>query len=112
MVAEVLYLLNYSLYFFLYVISRRSFRKVLIEKMRWRCDCFDQWQLNEMRLDAALRAHQLPKQSTIRNAMNNASITSRTSITHLRASSTRRTLTNYQSKPLLNEIAVALGETV
>jgi hypothetical protein len=101
MVAEVFYLLNYSLYFFLYVISRRSFRKVLIEKMRWRCDCFDQWRLNEMRLDAALRSQQVPKQSTIRNGINNTSIISRTSITHLRASSTRRGTTNNCAKPLL-----------
>jgi hypothetical protein len=90
MVAEVLYLLNYSLYFFLYVISRRSFRKVLIEKIRWRCDCFDQWRLNEMRLDAALRSQQLLRQPPARNTVNNASITSRTSITQLHASSTRR----------------------
>jgi len=98
MVAEVFYLLNYSLYFFLYVISRRSFRKVLIEKMRWRCDCFDQWRLNEMRLDAALRSQQ---PTTTRNAINNTSITSRTSITHLRTSSPRRGTTNHNSKPLL-----------
>ncbi|CAF1362491.1 unnamed protein product [Rotaria sordida] len=92
MVAEVFYLLHYSLYFFLYVISRRSFRKVLIEKMRWRCDCFDQWRLNEMRLDAALLSQQIPRQPTIHNGINNnnISITSRTSITHLRVSSTRR----------------------
>ncbi|CAF1324825.1 unnamed protein product [Rotaria sp. Silwood1] len=90
MVAEVFYLLHYSLYFFLYVISRRSFRKVLIEKMRWRCDCFDQWRLNEMRLDAALLSQQVPRPPTIRNGINNTSITSRTSITHLRVSSTRR----------------------
>ncbi len=99
MVAEVFYLLNYSLYFFLYVISRRSFRKVLIEKMRWRCDCFDQWRLNEMRLDAALRSQQ--PTTTTRNAINNTSITSRTSITHLRTSSTLRGTTNHYSKPLL-----------
>jgi hypothetical protein len=100
MVAEVFYLLNYSLYFFLYVISRRSFRKVLIEKMRWRCDCFDQWRLNEMRLDAALHPQQLIT-TTTRNAINNTSITSRTSITHLRASSTRRGTRNLNSKPLI-----------
>jgi hypothetical protein len=100
MVAEVFYLLNYSLYFFLYVISRRSFRKVLIEKMRWRCDCFDQWRLNEMRIDAALsRSQQTPKYSTtIRNTINNTSIISRTSITHLRASSTRHGTSN---RPLI-----------
>ena len=96
LIAEVCYLLNYSLYFFLYVISRRTFRKVLIEKMRWRCDCFDQWRLNEMRLDAALRSQQLPKTSSIRNGKTNASITSGTSITHLRASSTRRNTTNHK----------------
>jgi hypothetical protein len=93
MVAEVFYLLNYSLYFFLYVISRRSFRKVLIEKMRWRCDCFDQWRLNEMRLDAALRSQQTPKQQpTIRNGNDNRtpSVISRTSLTNLRLSSSRR----------------------
>jgi len=89
LVAEGFYLLNYSLYFFLYVISRRSFRKVLIEKIRWRCDCFDQWRLNEMRIDAALRSQQLPKRSTIRNGINNTSITSRTSITNVRGNSNR-----------------------
>lgn len=67
MIAEVFYLLNYSLNFFLYVISRRSFRKVLIEKMRWRCDWFEQWRLNEMRLDAALRSQQMPRQTSILN---------------------------------------------
>jgi hypothetical protein len=125
MVAEVFYLLNYSLYFFLYVISRRSFRKVLIEKMRWRCDCFDQWRLNEMRIDAALRSQQIPKQQqqeqqqpSIRNGMNNASITSRTSLTHIRASSTRRGTTNNNNKSMtttenLNNVcSFNLGESV
>ncbi|CAF0898508.1 unnamed protein product [Didymodactylos carnosus] len=51
LISEVLHLLNYSTYFFLYVISRRSFRKVLVEKMRCRCDCFEQWRLYEMRSD-------------------------------------------------------------
>ena len=88
LIAEVFYLLNYSLYFFLYVISRRSFRKVLIEKMRWRCDCFDQWRMNEMRLDAALRFQTL-KRSSARNGKLNTSVTSRTSLTHLRASTAR-----------------------
>jgi hypothetical protein len=67
--------------------------------MRWRCDCFDQWRLNEMRLDAALRSQQ--PTTTTRNAINNTSITSRTSITHLRTSSTLRGTTNHYSKPLL-----------
>ncbi|CAF1044092.1 unnamed protein product [Rotaria sp. Silwood1] len=71
MVGEVCYLLGYSLNFFLYVISRRSFRKVLIEKMRWRCDWFEQWRLNEMRLDAALRSQQMPRQISIRNGNGN-----------------------------------------
>lgn len=92
MVAEVFYLLNYSLYFFLYVISRRSFRKVLIEKMRWRCDCFDQWRLNEMRLDAAIRSQQIPAQVIKRNGNADTSVTSRTSLTNLRPVSTRRVL--------------------
>ncbi|CAF1314513.1 unnamed protein product [Adineta steineri] len=103
MVAEVFYLLNYSLYFFLYVISRRSFRKVLIEKMRWRCDCFDQWRLNEMRIDATLRSQQSPKQTTIRNGPHNTSITSRTSITHLRTSSTRCIKLNHSRKIFNND---------
>ena len=90
MVAEVLYLLNYSLYFFLYVISRRSFRKVLIEKMRWRCDWFEQWRLNEMRLDAAIRSQQVPPPTSIRNGNGNASIVSRTSLTNIRPSASRR----------------------
>ena len=102
MVAEVFYLLNYSLYFFLYVISRRSFRKVLIEKMRWRCDCFDQWRMNEMRLDATVRSPALPKQTTVRNGINNTSVTSRTSITHLRGSSMRRGQWNQNSKKITN----------
>jgi hypothetical protein len=68
--------------------------------MRWRCDCFDQWRLNELRLDAALRS-QIPTATATRNTMNNMSITSRTSITHLRASSTRRATTNRNSKPLI-----------
>jgi len=89
MVAEVLYLLNYSLYFFLYVISRRSFRKVLIEKMRWRCDWFEQWRLNEMRLDAALRAQQMPKQTMIRNESRHASVENQTLLTSIRPSSAR-----------------------
>ncbi|CAF2433017.1 unnamed protein product [Rotaria sp. Silwood2] len=74
MVGDVCYLLGYSLNFFLYVISRRSFRKVLIEKMRWRCDCFEQWRLNEMRLDAAIRSHQMPRQINIRNGNGSANI--------------------------------------
>jgi hypothetical protein len=103
MVSEVFYLLNYSLYFFLYVISRRSFRKVLIEKMRWRCDCFDQWRLNEMRIDAALHSQQLPRQLTIHNGHRDTSITSRTSLTHVRPSSSRRLLSasTKTSPPLL-----------
>jgi hypothetical protein len=105
MVAEVFYLLNYSLYFFLYVISRRSFRKVLIEKMRWRCDYFDQWRLNEIRLDAAVRSQQLPRQTTIENGINTISITSRTSITHLRASSTRRAQTHNHLKHFNRELS-------
>ena len=106
MVAEVFYLLNYSLYFFLYVISRRSFRKVLIEKIRWRCDCFDQWRLDELRLDAALRSQQeyqqqpYPKDLHARQQLNNTSFISRTSITLVRPSSTRRTLSPYNSNPL------------
>ena len=92
MVAEVFYLLNYSLYFFLYVISRRSFRKVLIEKMRWRCDCFDQWRLNEMRLDAAIRSQQIPVEVSKRNGHGDTSATSRTSLTNLRPVSSRRVL--------------------
>ncbi|CAF3388758.1 unnamed protein product [Rotaria socialis] len=71
MIAEVCYLLNYSLNFFLYVISRRSFRKVLIEKMRWRCDWFEQWRLNEMRLDAALRSQQIPRSTSLLNGNEN-----------------------------------------
>ncbi|CAF3940831.1 unnamed protein product [Rotaria sp. Silwood2] len=105
MVAEVFYLLHYSLYFFLYVISRRSFRKVLIEKMRWRCDCFDQWRLNEMRLDAALLSQQIPRPPTLRNGINNTSVTSRTSITHLRVSSTRRGQINNNSKKLNKDLS-------
>lgn len=117
MVAEVFYLLYYSLYFFLYVISRRSFRKVLIEKMRWRCDCFDQWRLNELRLDAALNSKQATQSATKRNGVNNASITSRTSITHLRASSTRRgrlTLTTTSTKYVHNEVSnpIMLAENI
>jgi hypothetical protein len=93
MVAEVFYLLNYSLYFFLYVISRRSFRKVLIEKMRWRCDWFEQWRLNEMRLDAALRPQQIPGQTIItRNGNGSASLINRTSFTGLRPNSSPRLL--------------------
>jgi hypothetical protein len=93
MVAEVLYLLNYSLYFFLYVISRRSFRKVLIEKMRWRCDWFEQWRLNEMRLDAALRSQQVPRDVTpTRNGNSIGSFMNKTSVTDVRLSSTRRLL--------------------
>jgi hypothetical protein len=70
--------------------------------MRWRCDCFDQWRLNEMRLDAALRSQQLPKQTASRNVPHNASIISRTSITQLRASSTRRVQKNNDlSSPLV-----------
>ncbi|CAM4943038.1 unnamed protein product [Rotaria socialis] len=105
MIAEVFYLLHYSLYFFLYVISRRSFRKVLIEKMRWRCDCFDQWRLNEMRIDAALNSKQPPQPPTIRNGINNASITSRTSITHLRAGSTRHGPTNNHTKKINKDLS-------
>ena len=89
MVAEVFYLLNYSLYFFLYVISRRSFRKVLIEKMRWHCDCFEQWRLHELRIDAAARSQQMSKPKNELTAKTSVT-TSRTSITHLRGSSTRR----------------------
>ncbi|CAF0810176.1 unnamed protein product [Rotaria sordida] len=73
MIAEVLYLLNYSLNFFLYVISRRTFRKVLIEKMRWRCDWFEQWRLNEMRLDAALRSQQTSREINPQNGNGNGS---------------------------------------
>jgi hypothetical protein len=90
MVAEVFYLLNYSLYFFLYVISRRSFRKVLIEKMRWRCDWFEQWRLNEIRHDAALRSQQNPREINPRNGNGSASLISRTSLTNIRPSSSRR----------------------
>jgi len=89
MVAEVFHILNYSLYFFLYVISRRSFRKVLIEKMRWRCDWFEQWRLNEMRLDAALRSQKTPLQINTRNGNGSASLINRTSLTDLRPSSSR-----------------------
>jgi hypothetical protein len=102
MVAEAFYLLNYSLYFFLYVISRRSFRKVLIEKMRWRCDCFDQWRMNEMRLDASTRLPKTPQPSSVRNGVTNTSITSRTSITHLRGSLMRRGQWNHNSKKITN----------
>ena len=113
LIAEVLYLLNYSLYFFLYVISRRSFRKVLIEKMRWRCDCFDQWRLNEMRLDAAAQTSQyLPEEYSIRHARNNTSITSRTSITHLRGSSTRRETSNNHYQPVKPLLSIDGNETV
>jgi hypothetical protein len=106
MVAEVFYLLNYSLYFFLYVISRRSFRKVLIEKMRWRCDCFDQWHMNEMRLDAALRTqqyqHQQPKYNIesherTTKITNHLNASSPTSITHIRTSSIQRTVNQHSS---------------
>jgi hypothetical protein len=90
MVAEVFHILNYSLYFFLYVISRRSFRKVLIEKMRWRCDWFEQWRLNEMRLDAALRSQKNLNQTNIRNGNGSASLVNRTSLTDLRPNSSRR----------------------
>jgi hypothetical protein len=91
MVAEVFYLLNYSLYFFLYVISRRTFRKVLIEKMRWRCDWFEQWRLNEMRLDAALRSQQVPREITpIRNGTSMASVMNKTSITDVHLTSSKR----------------------
>lgn len=91
MIAEVFYLLNYSLYFFLYVISRRTFRKVLIEKMRWRCDWFEQWRLNEMRLDAALRSQQLPQDiPTNRNGTSNVSLINKTSLTDVHLNSSRR----------------------
>jgi hypothetical protein len=90
MVSEVFHILNYSLYFFLYVISRRSFRKVLIEKMRWRCDWFEQWRLNEMRIDAALRSQQIPKQPNTRNVNGTASLMNRTSLTDLHPNSSRR----------------------
>jgi hypothetical protein len=92
MVAEVFYLLNYSLYFFLYVISRRSFRKVLIEKMRWRCDWFEQWRLNEMRLDATLHSHQqMPSNLTsTRNGISIGSIMNKTSATDVHLNSSRR----------------------
>ncbi|CAF0885430.1 unnamed protein product [Adineta steineri] len=90
MIAEVFYLLNYSLYFFLYVISRRSFRKVLIEKMRWRCDWFEQWRLYEMRLDAAVHSQQMPRQEHTRNG--NSNIDCHTSLTNIRPSSSRRLL--------------------
>ena len=91
MIAEVFYLLNYSLYFFLYVISRRTFRKVLIEKMRWRCDWFEQWRLNEMRLDAALRSQQLPQDiPTNRNGASNVSLINKTSLTDVHHNSSRR----------------------
>ena len=77
MVAEVLYLLNYSLYFFLYVISRRSFRKVLLEKMRWRCDWFEQWRLNEMRLEAILTSQQTPTEMSLQNGNGTINIPTR-----------------------------------
>jgi hypothetical protein len=92
MVAEVFHLLNYSLYFFLYVISRRSFRKVLIEKMRWRCDWFEQWRLYEMRVDAAIRSQQMPRQESTRPGNGNATIECPTSLTNIRPSSSRRLL--------------------
>jgi hypothetical protein len=38
-ITELFYLLNHSVNFFLYVISRKSFRKVLKDKLR--CDCFN-----------------------------------------------------------------------
>ena len=88
--ANILYLLNYSLYFFLYVISRRTFRKVLIEKMRWRCNWFEQWRLNELRLDAALRSQQMTKQIIDENPNGNMSLMNRTSVTDLPIGSTRR----------------------
>ncbi|CAF0733785.1 unnamed protein product [Adineta ricciae] len=91
MIAEVFYLLNYSLYFFLYVISRRTFRKVLIEKMRWRCDWFEQWRLYEMRVDAAIRSQQMSRQETVRKE--STVLEHRTSMTNLRPSSSRRLLT-------------------
>lgn len=103
MIAEVLYLLNYSLYFFLYVISRRTFRKVLIEKMRWRCDWFEQWRLNELRLDAALRSQQLPRDvQTTRNGTSAVSLINKTSLTDVHLNSSRRhvplsTMTNTPS---------------
>jgi hypothetical protein len=113
MVAEVFYLLNYSLYFFLYVISRRSFRKVLIEKMRWRCDWFEQWRLNEIRHDAALRTQQGPKQTDIRNGNGSTNMPSRTSLTNLRPSSSRRlvplqTINNQQINKTINDASHSL----
>lgn len=101
LISEVFYLLNYSLYFFLYVISRRSFRKVLIEKMRWRCDCFDQWRLNEMRHDAAQRFHQpLTRQLTPLPIINGEnSFTSGTSVTNVRPTSSRRFLSFPENNP-------------
>lgn len=92
MVAEVFHILNYSLYFFLYVISRRSFRKVLIEKMRWRCDWFEQWRLNELRLDAALRQQQNPVQTNQQNRNGSATLNNRTSLTDLRPNTSHRLL--------------------
>ena len=103
MIAEVFYLLHYSLYFFLYVISRRSFRKVLIEKMRWRCDCFDQWRLHEIRRDAALRLQQLPKHTSIRNGDNSPSTTSRPLITCLRTDSIHSRPINCNSSPITHD---------
>ena len=38
-ITELFYLLNHSVNFFLYVISRKSFRKVLKDKLK--CDCFN-----------------------------------------------------------------------
>jgi hypothetical protein len=38
-VTELLYLFNHSINFFLYVVTRHNFRKVLKEKLK--CDCFD-----------------------------------------------------------------------
>ena len=43
-VAEILFLLNHCINFFLYVISRKSFRRVLKDKMR--CSCFDARKFN------------------------------------------------------------------
>ena len=116
LVAEVFYLLNYSLYFFLYVISRRTFRKVLIEKMRWRCDCFEQWHLNEMRLDAALRAQQQLQEEQQQPAEARrmvtplfvdpkASFISRTTITHVRVNSL-----NIRENPFPFDVSDGLNE--
>ena len=45
--------------------------------MRWRCDWFEQWRLNEMRLDAAIRSQQKPRQTSVINENGIANLSNR-----------------------------------